>query len=161
MKNKKGFAMVQLILIAIALLAFAIITIFAYKAFEDLNTDLQADLDLSTEAKAVSSDLHTRMPSTMDNAFLIVFGLLYIVSLVAAYFVDDNPLWLIVIVFLLIVTMIVGGILSNVWDDFTDESSITFENDFPKMNWILDNFLLVLLVMGATIGLTIFAKGRG
>ena len=161
MDSKKGFAMVQMLLIGVFLLVFALVAIFSYKAFDDLNTELQLDPDISVAAKNVSSNLHSATPDTLDNAFLTIFGLLFIVSMVAAYFIDDNPLWLIVVVFVLIMTALVAGAVSNTWDEFTDDDAITFEHQYPKTNWILDHFLIVMLAVSASIGLVIFAKGRG
>lgn len=156
----KGFALMQMIMVLIFLVVLAISSLFVYKAFNEINTDLQADLDLSTQSKAVVDDLHTRYPSTMDNVFITVLSLLFILAIVASYFTDENPFWIIVIIFLLIVSMLLAGIFSNVWEEITDDAEITFETSFPMTNYLLDNYMIVFAVVGMVIGLTIYLKNR-
>lgn len=159
MVYKKGQAMYELIFVIVILLVFALMGVIAYQVFTDINTDVQADDSVNAEAKQTLSEVHQKFPSTIDNAFITVLALFTIVGMVAAYFADSNPIWLIVIIFLMICIFILAGIFSNTWEEVTGDSTITFETSFPITNWILDNLVIVAIVITTLIGGSMFIKG--
>lgn len=57
--------------------------------------------------------------------------------------------------------MIVGGILSNAWEEITDESEVSsLVTEFPMTDFILNNYLLVVGVIGFSALIGIILKNR-
>lgn len=158
--NKKGLAIFEMLIGVVFLLVLGIIAVIGVNTFNDLNTDLQADTQVNVQAKNTSQELYNDYPSTMDGAFVVFFGLLWILLLVASFYADTHPIFMILIIVVLAAVLVVAGFLSNSWEEFTDDSMITMESSFPMTNFLLDNLLVVFLAMGISAVLTMYVKGR-
>ena len=158
--SKKGF-MGEIITVVIVLAIFGVISLLTFNFFTDINNDIQASSDMNTEAKASVNDLHSRFASTFDGAFIVIFTLLWILGIVAAYMSDNNPLFLILIVVALIFLLIIAGFMSNVWDDISSDEDINYTESFPFTNFILDNFLITAGAIIGSIVTTMYMKARG
>ncbi len=71
--SKRGNSPLELITIILIITALAIGSIFAMKVFDDVNTDIQADDSMGADAKAISSSLYSKYPSTLDSAIMMAF----------------------------------------------------------------------------------------
>jgi magnesium-transporting ATPase (P-type) len=149
------------VLVLVFLTLFAIITFVGYTAFTEINTDIQNDDDLSNVSKSMSGDLHTKYPAMFDGAFLTIFVLLWIYTLVAAFFSSSHPIFLVIGVILLLFIFSVGMLLSNTYDSlFSDVSFGSLSSSFPYTDFIMSNFVTALIVVGVSILLSMFMGSR-
>jgi hypothetical protein len=157
----RGNVFFDSLLIVIVLIAFAMFTIVGYRVFNDLNDDIQADPDLSNQTKTVVENAHTAYPNTMDNGFLIILGLFWILTIVASVMIDSHPMFLVISIILFILVLGLGMMLSNSFQEFASDSEYSgFDASFPITFWVISHLLHVLLVYGATILIAMFAKTR-
>ena len=157
--SKKGFVQ-GIVMIVIGLALFGIIGLAGYQIFSEVNDDIQAS-DMQPIAKNQIGDLHNRYPSTIDGAFLTVMVLMWILAMVAGYQADNNPLYLVVIILMMIFLLIGAGFMSNVWEDIaSDDEFVEFADYFPFINFILQNFLLVSGVVAASVMGIMFMRSR-
>lgn len=160
-KNKKGNTIVDTLLVMVVIFALSLVALVGYQFFGDINTDIQANSDLSNTSKQVSSDLYDRYPSAMDGIFVLAFVLLWGMVLVASFMIDSHPIFFIFTLILFIFVLFVGGILGNAYDEFIGMDDISgLETSFPMTNWILSNFLIVIVVIGLSIALVLFGKNK-
>jgi uncharacterized membrane protein len=162
--SKKGQETTPLLLagisILLALLFFSIVSIFVNNFIQEFNADIQAS-DLSTEAKLTVADMEERFPQWMDNAFLILFGLFYVLGLVASYYADSNAWFLIIDVILIVLLFVASMYFSNLYDSFITEDGFTsFSIDFPVTDWVMSHLLLVIIVMLLSFFVVIYYKNR-
>ena len=145
-RNRKGQMAFYVILLAIVLVfVFALINVFTYKVFDEINTDMQSDDGLDNLTKETVDDIHDRFPETMDNALLVILVGFFLMGIVVGYFGSEHPaliiLFFVISVFLLIVAMNV----SNTWDEVMSDSDLSsLQGDFPITDFVLDNYLLVI-----------------
>jgi len=156
--SKRGFIETPVTII-VGLFIFGLLAIIGYQVFGELNTDVQAS-DLNPEGKELSSSLYARYPATIDGAFLFMFILLWILMLVALWFMDSNPLFLIVIVVIFTILLVAAGMFSNFWEEISTEPDFDFATSFPSTYFILNNFLLVMVVVALSGLFAIYMKGR-
>jgi len=157
--NKKGFIQ-NIVFVIIGLALFSIVALVGYNTFTEVNDDIQAS-EMRNQSKASINDLHNRYPSTLDGAFLTIFILLWILAMVAGWMADSNPLFIIVVGIGMILLLVGAGFMSNVWDDFSNDSEfITFSSSFPIMNFVLENFLLNAVVVAMSVMGLMFMKSR-
>lgn len=160
--SSKGQVALDILILVVILFVLAISWVIGNKVLGDLNTDIQASDDLSDEAKAMSNNVTTQYPSYMDNAFVFFLVLFWVLLLVSSFMIDTHPIFFIASVILLFVTFMVGMVLSNTYEEIRSDSDLASSaNDFPKMNWVMDNILLVLIVIGVTTTIALYAKGGG
>lgn len=159
--NSKGFAFGEAIQLLLVIVIFAVLSVVVYKAFSEVNDDLQSDPDLSTTAKAEIDSLHDRFPDTFDGAFITILGLLFLTGVVASLLVESHPAFIIVVIILMAFLMVAGGFMSNSWEEFmTDDELSSFGASFPMTSWVLSNLLLVIGVMTITFGGIIYFKQK-
>lgn len=159
--NKKGNAIADSIFILLVLIPFAIIIVLSYQTFTDLNDDIQASDDLHNLSKNVSGDLHNRFPAVFDGIFIFIVGLLWVLVIAASFRIDAHPLFFILTVLLLVVVMFASSLLTNVYVDFSEDAEMqVFAEEFPMTNFVLQNMLKTVLVMGFSIVIVLFAKNK-
>jgi len=157
-KSKKGFIEMP-VMIIITVFVFSLLAIVGYQIFGELNTDVQAS-DLNTEAKLTSANMYARYPSTLDGAFLFMFILMWILLLVSLWFVDSNPLFVIIVVIIFVILLIAAGMLSNFWEDFSTDPDFDFASNFTATYFIMNNLLLVLTVVMFSGLFVMYMKNR-
>lgn len=157
--KKKGNVFFEGMTIFYWIIVLIIIGIVGLMLFTDLNDDFQADPDNAQVAKDIVQDAYDEYPSMWDDIIITVFIGLWIFALMSAYFIDTSPIFLVVSILLLIILLIFVVYLSNgAYDIFTDPDFEPFYEQFPKTNFIFENLLVVIILVGASIMLTLYAR---
>lgn len=161
MAYSKGQVGLELLVLIIILFVLAITVIYGYQIATDINNDIQADDTLSTQAKATTQSVTTNYPSTMDNGFIIFLVFFWVALLVSSFLIDTHPIFFIISIFILIFVFVAAMIIANSYEEFTADAEIaTFASAFPKMNWVFNHFLTVMIVIGLTMGAALYAKSQ-
>lgn len=148
-------------LIILVLVVFGIIGIISYIAFDDIVTDIVADEDIHNSTKANLTSLNDRFPSFMDGAFGLALGLFWILVIAFSFMVDSHPIFFVVSIVLLLGLLFGAGLLSNAYEEFeTDSEYSTASAQFPITSFILTHLLIIMLAIGGSIALVLFAKSR-
>lgn len=161
-KNRKANAVADSLLVIVLLFVLVIGVLFGNYLFDVLDADLQADPTISAEAKAMSSDHHTRYPGFFDAIFALVFFLLWGMVIIASFKLDTHPIFFIFTLILIIFVLFVGAELANVYDDViaSDPELATISDQYTIADWIFNHYLLVALAIGFSIILVLFGKNR-
>lgn len=160
--NSKGNIVGDGILWLVVLFVFSIVAIIGYQFVGDINTDLQADADISAEAKASLSSSYSSYNATFDGGFIFILAFIWIMILVSAYLLDNNPIFLVVSVVLLVIILGLGIYLSNTWLELADEGDWgDVSTNFPMTYWVYDNFLITMIAMVCSVLLVLYGKEGG
>lgn len=161
--NKKGNAILDGLTILVVIFIFATISIFAYKAFDEVNADIISDPDMTlSEATHTSSDLHGKYAPLLDNLILFAFTLFIMFTLVSVFMLDTHPIFFIISVMLLIGLFLVSILLANTYDDmFQDDDMATYANQFTYTTWIMTHLLELFIVTAFIITIALFIKFKG
>jgi len=153
--------MMDMLLVIIVLFVLLVSAIIGSLIFSNINDEIQADTTLSNESRDAAANINTGYTNWFDNAFLMALVLLWALLIISSFLLDSHPVFFIVTVFLLIFVFIVGMIVSNTYSEIVSDPEISgFAADYPKAGFIMNNFLLVLIVIGLTAGLAYYAKNR-
>jgi len=160
--NKRGNAIADTLLVLVLIFIFIFATIYGKSLFNDFNADLQADPDISDEAKAISADHHGRYTGFFDALFALIFILLWALVIIASFKLDTHPIFFIFTIILLLFVFYIGAELANTYDDMigTDPELNPISDEFTIADWIFNNYLLVMIAIGFSIVLVLFAKNR-
>lgn len=159
--NRKGQTILDLILVIIVLFVFGIVGFLAYYVLNEVNTDIQADEDIADVAKQDLQGLTTNFPQFMDNTFVLLLALLWIMLIVSSFLIDSHPVFFILTVVLLVFVFIVGMIVANAYQDIAaDEDLISASSQFSQTQWVFENFLPIIISMGMSSALALYAKSR-
>ena len=159
--NKRGQSVLDVLYIIVGLFIIALGVLIFYKIYDDMNSFIQDDPDLSAEAKAASGGGFANYPTYMDNAFVLLLGLLWVSLIVTSFLLDTHPVFFIITVILLVFVFIVAMVLANTYQDVASENDFLDASiQFPKTMWVFENFLLVIICMAMSSILALYAKAR-
>lgn len=159
--GRKGNAILDGLLIVVALTIFAIIGIVGYHIFGEINDDIQAQPEIKKETKDLSQGLYDRTDNTIDAAILVIMLLFWIMAIVSVFFLDTHPIFFVISLILLVVVMIVAGYLANAFEEVATEIDPTFAATFPITNFIFGHLIETIAMIGISMLIAYFAKSRG
>jgi len=157
--GKKGDMIVDTILIVVMLLVIGVMMVFGNKVFSDINSQVQSSSSLANATKESINTAATNYPSFMDDLFLTIFVLLWLVLMITSFFIDSHPVFFIIAVVLLVMLLFVAGVASNAYMEFSESSDFDVTG-FPKTHFILSNLLMFFLFMAMSVGMVIYGKAQ-
>ena len=158
-KNKKGNAIVDGATILVVIFVLAILGFVGYIVLFDVNADIQADDDISTEGKVAVQKVTTNYPDIMDKGFLFAFVLFWILLLVASYMVDSHPIFFVIALILMIFVIYIGAELSNAFEEISEDDEFgTHADSFPITVWIMNHLVLEIIGILFSIGIVLYGK---
>lgn len=147
--------------IYVVMVVFVVIGIMWLNSiFSDLNDDVQASDDISTEGKKISQQQKTNFNLVWDTALLAIFIGLWFASIISSFYVDTNPVFFIISIVLLLFLLFLSMIVGNVYEDVVGDSLTAQVAQFPKMNFILTHILQFMIAIGFSIAIALFAKPK-
>jgi hypothetical protein len=153
-RNKKG-GFKDIIGLWNGLLIVAFVLVMSFVIQSSLYSGMQ-ELDVATANSIDVSQKFTDKYVWDDKAFLILYAVLIIVSIVAAYRTTENKMYYAVCFVLLLVTFMYGLLIEDIWASFVSNETISgYASQLTFMNYILSNpvifvvfQLIVMLVVG-------------
>lgn len=159
--NKRGQAIFDLVLVVIIIFVLALAAVFGAYVYDELNDEIQNDSDFSAQAKESAQFVDTNYSNWFDNVIITVLIFLWVLLIVTSFLIDAHPVFFIITVLLLIVVFIAGMAMANSYEELTSDGDLNaFANNMPKTAFVFDNFLVVLIVMGLTAALSLYAKSN-
>jgi len=160
--GRKGNMLLDSITVIVVLIVFGIVLFLSYMVLDDWNTEVQADNETFSEAaRNLTADEHSAFPNYWDSLFITILVFLWVAAVVASFFIDSHPIFFIISVVAFIFIIIASGYMSNAFMELAEDSSITsVSQEFPKVLWVFDNLVVIIMVYGLSIGLSLYAKVR-
>jgi len=156
---KKGNIFFEGITILVVVVVFVILAVVGNNVYDSVNTEIQADPDVSTEAKDMLGERTTEYPKIIDGMVVFLIVGLWIAAVAFAYFIETSPLFFIISVILLVIVLVIGAILSNAFQELTTEEGLTdAPTAFPMSYFIISHIVETLLVITISIAIALFAK---
>jgi hypothetical protein len=160
MNNKKA-SVLDILVITVMVFALGLFIIVGYKVFSVINTEFQANPDLSDTSKSIVGDLKGKYVGLFDGIFFTFLIFFAIAILVGVYYLNLHPIFFIPSILVIIFTIIIGGVIANTYSDITDASDFQSEaNEFILMPFIFDNYITFITVIGFLIVIVMYAKNR-
>ena len=151
-----------LLLIVVVMFAVAMTTFFAHKAYVEF-----ADKAASTgtfegyEASELVIKNGQNVINGMDFLFVMIFVFMGVALIIAAYMFQGEPIFFFILLLAFIIILVVGGMLANIFTDFTSEQDLANQTQtFSKTTFIMDNYLLFILVAVFAAVIVFYAKLR-
>jgi len=158
-KNKKGNAVLDTLTILVIVVTFAIISIIGSSVFNEVDSEIQANPEMSNDAKNISGDLLDKYPRLFDNMVLFAFVLLVAFTIISVFMLDTHPIFFILTVIMLISVFLVSILLGNAYNDIMQEDEFSaYANEFTYTTWLMTHILQLMIAVGFIVGITLFIK---
>lgn len=158
---KKGNAVMDSALILAMVFSIVIVVvIIKVNVLDPLNTDIQADAEFSDQAKQISSDSSKNFSSTWDIGIPLLLVFLWSAGLISSQFIDTKPVFFAFSVIGIIVVLLVAMTIEQSYEDMVADAEYSgIELTFPKVHWIMENIVIIILVIAFSIATALYAKG--
>lgn len=167
--NKKG-SLLDHLYIPIILFITAIVIILGYLILNVVKVGFYDGLATTPDVnRTMVNDLFQKGIDGIklfDTMFIIFLAGLSMAVLISAYYVDTNPAFFWVSIFFLLVLVILSAIFSNAYESFRTATGIATLSDgtpigdaFTKMNFVMSNMPLYILIM-TLLGIIVFYAKR-
>jgi len=159
--RKKGSIGLETLFLIVVVFAMALTVFMGKSLVDDLNADIQGDSDFSAEAKAVSLDVQTRYPLVMDGAVIFLYVMVWIAILISAYVIDTHPVFFIVSLIVIVITLIVALSISDGYTELmTDADFSTMPTSFPMIHFLLSNLFILTVLQAFSVAVVLYGKYR-
>ena len=146
----------DVLIIGIIIFTLAVTFFVSHFAFTMIQTKLllTAEVNQSTVAKEMVENM-SNVTSRMDFVIMGAFIGYIIFLLISSWFIGGHPIFMAVHFIFMVVTIIVGAVLSNVWESVVTNGTfgVTLAA-FPKTNYLMTNLPVLMAVLGF-IGLVV------
>lgn len=145
----------------LALIVFIVIAVTGSYILSTVNTDIQADADFNNETKLIMSNLNTGYPIWFDYGAGAVLILLWIMVLVASFYLDTAPIFFMVsVIVLMIVIFAINAFMEAITDYFADDDIAPVVELFPISLFITNNIEKIIAAIGFSIAIATYGKYR-
>ena len=158
MIDRKGNAPADSLFLIIILFVFVIVALFANTMMSELNTEVQADAAMTTEAKAEMSDRAANMPTTFDYAVAMAFGALWLGAILASLLIDAHPAFLMLSVIVVLLLLFVPPNLANMYE--TTIIELGTASSFPLSTFIFRHLMEYYIAVVFTVMLVLYGKSK-
>lgn len=147
------------ILYTVMLFVIAVALVIIFVAYDNIATAItqQGLIDAS-----ISADFETgkdNFSSTWDYTFLTVFIGVLIGVIIISYVLATNPVYFFIFIFIVVILGGLAGYLANAFSEIILDPVLgASAANFPIMSFILENYLLFIVVTVMLMVITFFAK---
>jgi uncharacterized membrane protein YhaH (DUF805 family) len=156
--NRKGNVFIELIFLLVFVVAIAMVALPMQDLVTELNTELQAEPDLNQGSKDIMQEVEDSYAPMVDTGFIMLVVFFWIAMLIGSYMIDTYPVFIIIFIFLIAITVILGAEFSNMYAEMGEEYQL---NNFPMMTHFFNNIVIYLIVIGFSTSMVMFAKYKG
>lgn len=148
-KNKKGdvagivIAMIILFFLAVSF----VVVIFVNDKFTDVVKNTQ--LNDTTVSSNIINHMEILSTSTVNNAFMFIFGAMAIGMLLTSFFARNHPIWFFVYFLVTAICIVVAAPLANMYQTLIEADAIaeTLADNQTMINYIMQHFVQVIVVL--------------
>lgn len=159
--SSKGNIAVDIIFVLSFFLVMAIVGFFVYNVLSEFNDEIQSQDSFNNESKQLVQNQTDKYPGLWDNAFIFAVFFLWAGLIISSFLIDTNPIFFAITLVLLIFVFVAAMMFSNNYQELTADTTISsYADDFPKMNFVFENLLIITIVMALTTMLSLYAKTR-
>lgn len=157
--SKKGNGFFDSYTVFIVVVIFSVASLVGYIMFSEFTTAFAEDDDVSSTLATQMEEAKDSYKDYMDNlVFFMLIGV-WISSLLFNFFIDAHPVFIIISIVLLIILFVVVAMVANGLQDLTNDAEISqYAQDFPKILFIYNHFLEIMIVIAATILIVLYGK---
>lgn len=161
LSSKKANAILDTLFILVVLFVVGFVWFFSDYVSQEINTDIQADADLSNLSKQTMLDNNNKVSTLFDNLFVMMLVLFWIGAIASSFYIDTNAIYFVFSVLLLITILIIGAYLSNAFGDTVSESDFSAQkSSFTKTIFIMDHLIEFIAAIAFSVMIALFAKSR-
>lgn len=159
--NKKGNVPLEMYILLIFVFGLALSFPILYSHIEPIFTSFAGSTAFGTEATETIDKFNDRLPTMMDNMFLIGFILLWIGAITLALFIDTHPIFFLFSLILVGAMLFSAIFLGNFADNFINQETLSLAKaNMPIIAFVSGHILEFMIAVAFTILVSLYGKNR-
>lgn len=147
--------------IILAVVITMVIAVFIVKVqiLDPINADVQSDTEMSAQSKTIAADTAGGYSSIWDLTIPVLLAFFWMGALITSQFIDTKPVFFVFTIVGIIVLLLVAFSMEGVYEDTISSGDYTgIETTFPKIHFLMQNIVIVILVIAFSVGVALYAK---
>tara|TARA_R100001530_G_scaffold125792_2_gene94409 strand:- start:167 stop:670 length:504 start_codon:yes stop_codon:yes gene_type:complete len=160
--NKKG-NVPDLIYIIVILFSLGVTIIIAANFYGQYTDSISSNPAFNNSANTKVQTDANLMLSSLDYIFIFFFIGLIIATIVLGFQIKTHPIFFFISLMLLIVVTILAGTMSNVYEQFTTNTTTSIQttaSSYTAMNFLFNHLPLFIAFVGVVIMVIFYAKDK-
>jgi hypothetical protein len=159
--NKRG-SILDVIIIMVFLVLFAITIPFIGEIYDDTATDLNESLNLNSSYVVYMEEHKDNYVSVWDGFFVFIFIGLVIGSLIGSALIRTFPALFVASIFLMVIVGVMSGYMANFYEDIVSDDDIApYALAMPKTYFIMENYVLFITIVLVLDAIVMYSKIGG
>ena len=158
LKYRKG-QVEWIFIIAVLVCVFAIMIPITGTFLTSVQNNIGNSSAFDTQGIGIVNTVSANYNALWDNIFMFFFVGSWLALLVAFYFVNEHPVMAVFMIFFCVLFLILAPLLSNMYHAYAVSGSFVGA-DFPKLNYIMENYLLFAIAISLSCFGVLYMKGR-
>jgi len=156
-KNRKGNIFLEVTIIVVVLFVLAIFFPLFGNIYFELNDEIQQDNQISARAKAIPQHYEDNYWAIWNWGFFAIFFGYTLGALIAAYFIESSPVFIIIAIILLPILVLVSMELSNAYDDYITEFP-SQDTGMPYISFIWSIMPYYIVTLISSLAIIMYSK---
>lgn len=161
MKNKKGNLTMEMVGAFIFLIVCVLIGVLVLFVLGEFNSEWQAADAVTETSKTELASYNSLTVLVLDGAFIFYLALLWIATLVSAYFLDNTPIYFVIFFIFALISFFILIPIANVLIDMENSPLSTYFDKMPMSMFVINNMAIFMVAFIATTGVALYAKFNG
>ncbi len=158
--NRRG-SLIDIITMIVMMGVISVVLLVVSYAWSSINTGLQTDSNLGATALTQSQSLYDRFKGVFDGIFFSLLMFFWLGTIATAFMIDTHPILFFVSVIALVIFMAITPVIANVYMSVAADTNLaTVESNYTMMPWIMQNYVKIMVVVGFSILVALYAKIR-
>lgn len=147
----------MLVLLVAFVFAFTMVNMWGTEILSTFTTEFATE-NYTSEAQTALAVTSNTYSGGVDSIGMVAIIGLWILAMILAYNASSHPMLGFFAILLVGIIGLVGMLLSNSWYEIsTDPDFSSVSGNFTMLDWVLDHYLLFVIVIGFTVAMSFFA----
>jgi len=157
-KGKKGQIVIDILIFAVILFTFGIVVILGHKILVEYQSSVNSTFS-SAAQNVMQQGVNTN--ENMDFLFAFIIVGMLIVTIITSFMIRSHPIFFILSLIVLIISIILAAIMSNIFTAITQTPELINDTArFTIIPAVEDKLPLFVLIFAALSIIILYAKSR-
>lgn len=147
----------DIIFVTIFIFVFAVSFFFGYIIMDKFKAEVNQTNTIDVSYIQTGQDAFL----IFDGLMVFVIAMLFISVIISAFLIDVHPVFFVISLIFLVLSIFVGAQISNIFIEFSQASDIAVAtSNYPLTIYLFQNLPTIILVFGIIISIVIYSKIR-
>lgn len=159
--NKKG-SIQDIIYVMIVILVISVVSLITFRVSSEVNDQFQESSLISSRGKTSVNKVNDIYPNVLDTSYMLLIIGLALATLVLAALVRVHPMFFIFFIVVLLITIFLGGVFSNVYQGIASQTGFSeLADQLVFMSFTMQYLPMIIGILGFALAFIMYKNYQG